>query len=179
MFSERIEKLELSARGLVAGLGDTSDAVCAFLYGLEVGQAQFDIDGLGVSAGVCIPVDVDDILIIETSNDVNDRVGFADIAEELISQPFTLRGTFYEPRNIDELDRRGHDRLGMDEILELFEANVGDGDDPGVGLDRTEWIVLGLDSSRSECVENGALPDVREADDAASQCHGRRMFPNS
>ena len=115
----------------------------------------------------------------ERFNDVNDRVGFSDIAEELISQPFTLRGTFYEPRNIDELDRRGHDRLGMDEILELFEANVGDDDDPGVGLDRTEWIVLGLDSSRSECVENGALPDVREADDAASQCHGRRMFPNS
>jgi len=67
----------------------------------------------------------------------------------------------------------------MDEVLESFEAYVGNDDDPRVGLDRAKWVVLGLYARRCERVEDCALPDVGEADDAASKCHGRRMFPYS
>jgi len=38
---------------------------------------------------------------------VDDGVHFADVGEELIAEPFALRGALHEPGDIDELDNCG------------------------------------------------------------------------
>jgi hypothetical protein len=122
---------------------------------------------------------VDDVLVVEAADDVEDRVGLADVGEELVAEALALGRALHEPGDVDELDGRRHDGLRVDDRLELVEARIRDDDDARIGLDRAERIVLRLDSRRREGVEESALPDVREADDAASESHGRRMFPNS
>ena len=157
---------------------DAFQAVDALLHGFEVGESELEFDRLDVSEGVGRAVDVDHVFVVEAANHVHDRVGLPDISEKLVAEPLPLRRTLDEASDVDEFDRRRHDGLGVDQLVELAQPDVGDGDDPGIGLDRAEGIVLGLDPRGGERVEDRAFSDVGETDDAAGECHGRRILPN-
>ena len=114
--------------------------------GGEVGQRELGVDRLDVGDRVDLARDVHDVLVDEAAHDVRDRVGLADVGEELVAQALALRRAGDEARDVDELDRRRHHPLGLRDRGERREARIGHLDDADVGLDRAE-----RDSSRRRC----------------------------
>ena len=70
-----------------AALDEVGDAL---LEAFEVGQQQLGLDHLGVGDRVDLVRDVLDVVILEAAQDVDDGVDLADVAEELVAEPFAL-----------------------------------------------------------------------------------------
>ena len=60
------------------------------LDGGQVGQAELGLDHLDVGDRVDLAGDVDHVLVVEAAHDVDDRVGLADVGEELVAQALAL-----------------------------------------------------------------------------------------
>jgi len=139
--------------------------------GVEVGEEELGVDDVDVVEGVDSAGDVDDLGVGEAPDDVEDGVGGADVAEELIAEAFTLGGAFDEAGDVDELHGGGDEGLGLDEGGDFLETLIGHGDDARVGVDGAERVVGGLRLGRGECVEDGGFSYVRQADDSAIERH--------
>ena len=116
---------------------------------------------------------MDHVRIVEAAHDVGDRGHFADVGEELVAEALALVGALHQAGDVDELDRRGHDRrdaipFGV-QLGERREPGVGNGHDADVLVDGGEGVVGRLDASLGDRVEQGALPDVGKAHDADSE----------
>ena len=122
-------------------------------------------------AGSTRPDDVHDVRVLEAAHDVRDRVDLADVREELVAEALALRRAGDEARDVDELDRRRDDLLGLRDGRERVEARVGHRHDADVRVDGAERVVLGRDAGARQRVEEGGLADVRQADDAAADPH--------
>src|SRR3546814_9261516 len=83
----------------------------ALFQAFEIGQQQLGLDRLGIGDRVDPVLDMLDVVILETAQDVDDRVNLADVAEELVAQPFALRRAAHQPRAVDEgeLGRRSEE----------------------------------------------------------------------
>ena len=57
--------------------------------------------------------DVNHVLVLEAAHDVRDRVGFADVGEELVAEAFALRRAGDQSGDVDEFDHRRQDALGL------------------------------------------------------------------
>src|SRR3546814_18977614 len=79
-----------------------------------------------------------DVVVLETAQDVDDRVDLADIAEELVAQSFALRRAAHQSRDIDEGELGRDDLLAARDRGELVEPVVGARDIADVRLDRAE-----------------------------------------
>src|SRR3546814_14824897 len=53
----------------------------ALFEAFEVGQQQFGLDRLGIGDGIDLVLDMLDVVILETAQDMDDRIDFADVAE--------------------------------------------------------------------------------------------------
>jgi len=128
--------------------------------GVQVGQDELHVDDLDVAHGVDGAVDVGDVRVVETSDDVDDGVHLADVPQELVAQALALACAPHEPRDVDELHRRvGHLR-GLDDGGDVLEPLVGHLDDPRVGVDRAEGVIGHLGAGAGQRVEEGRFPDV-------------------
>ena len=58
--------------------------------------------------------DVDDFGVMEAADHVQDRVGLADVREELVAQAFALAGAFDDAGDVDELHGGGDDGVRLD-----------------------------------------------------------------
>jgi hypothetical protein len=146
-------------------------AVQALFHRGQIGQAKLGLDDLDVGDRVDLAGDVDDVLVLETAHHVDDGVGLADMAEELVAQALALAGPGHQAGDVDELDDRRHHALGLDDGGQLVEPRVGQLDDAHVRLDGAERIVLGRDAGFRQRVEEGGLADVGQSDDAALEAH--------
>ncbi|KGD42250.1 hypothetical protein DO70_6530 [Burkholderia pseudomallei] len=142
------------------------------LDGAEVGERELGVDDFDVVERAHLAGDVDDVLVLEAAHDVRDRIGFADVREELVAEALALARAGDEARDVDEFDDGRHDALGLDDFGERLQACVRHLDDADVRLDRAERIVLGGDAGLRQRVEQGGLADVGQADDAAFEAHG-------
>ena len=86
----------VALRALLEQSGD------ALLEAFEVGQQQFGLDHFGVGDGIDLVGDMLDVVILEAAQDVDDGVDLADVAEELVAEPFALGRAFDEPGDVDE-----------------------------------------------------------------------------
>ncbi len=130
------------------------------------------MDHLDVGDRVDLSGDMDDVGVLEAAHDVGDRVGLADIREELVAETLALRCARDQSRDVDELHDRGDDLLRLVDRGELFQARVGYFDHADVGLDGAERIVLRGDARLGERVEERGLAHVGQPDDAALEAHG-------
>ena len=62
----------------------------AFFEAFEVGQEEFGLDHFGIGDRVDLVGDMLDVVILEATQDVDDRVDLADVTEELVAEPFAL-----------------------------------------------------------------------------------------
>ena len=94
--------------------------------------------------------DVDHVLAVEAAHHVDDRVGLADVGEELVAEALALGRAGDEAGDVDELDHRRNDALGLDDRRQRCKPGIRQFDDADVGLDRAEG------SSRRRCQPSSA-----------------------
>src|SRR5688500_20091028 len=81
-----LEGRQLRERLLVAGTRRSPRLVEALLNGCEVGECQLELDDFAIARGIDGAHHVCHILVLETANDVNDRIRLADVREKLVAQ---------------------------------------------------------------------------------------------
>ena len=83
-------------------------AIC-FSTVAEIGERQLGVDDLDVGDRIDLAGDVDDVVVVEAAHHVRDRVGLADVGEELVAEAFALGRAGDQAGDVDELhDRRNH-----------------------------------------------------------------------
>ena len=142
------------------------------LEGLQVGENELGIDGLHVGGRVDFAVDVHDIRIGESTDDLRDRVRLADVGEKLVAEPLADGRALDDSRDVDEGDRSGEDALAAKQLRQPVEPGIRKADDTDVGLDRGERVVRGEHLVFGEGVEEGGLADIGQSDDCNSESHG-------
>ena len=161
-----------AGRLLVAALHGLGGAVHGLLGHREVGERQLGVDDVDVRNRVDASGHVHDVVVVEAAHHVRDRVGLADVREKLVAETLALRGAGHQAGDVDELDGRRQDLLGVRDIGQQREARIGHGHHADVGIDGAERVVLGRDLRARERVEKRGLAHVGEADDAALDAHG-------
>jgi len=175
-FPQKLERLAEHARHdlrllVPAGafLGRGRDTL---FQAFEVRQHQLSLDHFGVGDGIDLVRDVLDIVVLEAAKDMHNRVNLANIAEELVAQPFALARAFHETGDVDERQLGRHDLGRLGDRGNLVEPFIGNCDLAHIRLDRAERIVGGLRGLRfGEGVEQRRLADVGQADDSAAETH--------
>jgi hypothetical protein len=74
-------------------------------------------------------VDVYDVLVLETADDVRNGIAFPDVAKELVSQPLPSARAPHQSCDVHEVDRRGDDAFAADHLGhgdQAFVRNSGD-----------------------------------------------------
>ena len=138
------------------------------LDGLHVGEDQLGVDRVDVVGRIHLAVDMHDVVVLERAHDLADRVGLADVGQELVAQAFAFGGALDDAGDVDEGDGRGHDLLGVHQLGEHGKALVRQRNDAGVRLDGGERVVFGEDIIARQRVEHGGLADIRQANDSDS-----------
>ena len=173
LLGERRLDLGLLAAGLRRGLR----LLEPLLGGLDVGQGQLQLDDVDVAHRVDRARDVDHVRVVEAAHHHQDRVGLADVRQELVAEALALRRALDEARDVDDLDDRRDDLLRLDVLADPLQALVGDRDHADVGIDRAERIVCRLGLTGRERVEDRALAHIGQADDADGEGHGPQCLP--
>ena len=116
--------------------------------------------------GLMSPFDVHHVFIFVTADDVQNGIHVAQVAEKLVAEPFAPRCAPHQPGDIDQLKNGRNDFLRFDVAVDRRQPRIGNRHGADVRLDRAKRIVLAGDAHGRERVEQRALSDVRQSDDA-------------
>ena len=141
------------------------------LDGLHIRQDQLGVDRVDVVRRVHAAVDVHDVVVLERTHDLADRVGLADVGQELVAQALALGRALDDAGDVHERDGGRHDLLGVHELGEHRQTVVRQRHDAGIRLDGGERIVLRQHVVAGQCVEQCGLAHVRQADDSNGKRH--------
>ena len=155
----------LGHRVAVAALRRSADALEPALGLLEVGVDQLGLDRLDVGQRVDTALGMDHVRILVRADDMDDRVGLADVREELVAETLALVRAGDEAGDVVKRDRVGHDLRGPHDLRDRVEARVHDGHDCHIRLDRRERVVRGFRGGSRQRREQRGLAGVRHPDD--------------
>ena len=119
---------------------------------------------------------MDNIVILEAADHMYDCIHFPDMAEELVPESFTPAGAFHQAGDIHKLNRCGRDLLRMVHLRQYIQPVVRNHHNTGIGLNRTEWIILGLRTRICNSIEQGAFPDVWQSNNSELHFIFKRSF---
>ena len=88
-------------------------------------------------------------VVVVGADDVQQRVGLADVGQELVAEPLALVRARDEAGDVVELDRVRDDARGADRARHRVEPLVVHRDDRDVRLDRRERVVRRLRARRA------------------------------
>lgn len=133
---------------------------------LNVLETELGRDDLHVTDGVDVTLDMDNLGVIESTDDLEDTVDGTDVRQESVAETSTGRSTGGQTGNVDAGQERRDPGSGLVDVGEPVEALVGDGDTSLLGVDGRVREVGGLAEVRlREGVEERRLADVGETDD--------------
>ena len=138
------DEIETLLGVLVAALGFLLQRRRALFEAFEIGEHQLGLDRLDIVERRDLARDMGDVVILETAHDMGDGVAFADVCEELVAEPLTLRGAAHEAGDIDEGEPRRDDFLGMGDLRQDLEPRIGHRHIADIRLDRAEGIIRRL-----------------------------------
>ncbi len=119
---------------------------------------------------------VDDVVVFETTDDLDDGVGFTDGGEELVAEARAFGGALDQAGDVHELDGGGHQLVGAGDFREHGEAGIGHGDDADVRIDGAEGIVGRLRlAGAGHGIEEGRFSDVGQSYDSGLEHGGGRV----
>ena len=144
MGQQHIDEFDFFFRFLVARLGFFLARLPAFFQGGDVGEDQLRIDDFNVAHRVHTAQFVNDVVIFKTAHHLHDRIGLADIGEELVPQSGTLRSTFHQTGDVHEFNRGRHQFFRSGNFREHRESGIGHGDHADIRVDRAKRIIRGL-----------------------------------
>ena len=93
-------------------------------------------------------------------------------ARNWLPSPSPRDAPLYQPGDVDEGDRRRHDRRVLVQLGQRVQPRIGHRDHPDVGVDGRERVVGRQDTVVRQGVEEGRLADIGETDDPDRQRHG-------
>ena len=125
----------------VTASGDLGDPVDPLLQTLDICQQQFRLDRLDIPDRVDMAVNVGDVLIFKSPDDMQNSVRLFDVGEKLVSKPLPFAGPFNKSGDIHKLDHRVLDTFRVDDLGQFVQTVVRYGNKGLVRLDRTEGIV--------------------------------------
>ena len=105
------------------------------------------------------------IVVVEATDDVDDGIALADVAQKLIAKAFALAGTFHKASDIYYLTRGGNNSSRMYNLGKLGQSLVGNDNDAQVGLYRTEREVGCLSFGARQTIEQCGLTHVGQSHD--------------
>ena len=94
---------------VTAHLGNLFHLAQAVLNRFEIFQLKFCVDDFFVAHGVYAAVHMHHVVIVEAAQHMDNGVRFANIAEELVAETFTLRCAFYEACDVYDFHGGRHD----------------------------------------------------------------------
>jgi hypothetical protein len=148
------------------------------LEAFEVRKHQFGLDRLGIRYRIDLVLDMLDVVVFEAAQHVDDGVHLADVAEELVTEPFALRRAAHQTGDVDERKLRRDDLLAAGDARQLVQPRIGHADLADIGLDRAERIIRRLRRLRlGQRIEQGGLADIGQSDDAAFETHFYSVIP--
>ena len=110
-----------------------------------------------------------DVRVFEAADDFGDGIGFTDVAEEFIAQAFAFGRTGDEAGDVDEAHDSRDCFFRFIHVGQDLEAFVRDFYDADIRFDRAEGVVCRFCAGLGNRVEQCALTDIRQADDAYFQ----------
>ena len=144
----------------------------ALFQAFKVGEHQFGFDRVGVGDRVDLALDMGDVVILETAQDMHDGIDFADIGEELVAEAFALGRAAHQTRNIDEAELRFDDLGAAADLGDGLKPIVGHRDAAFIGFDGAEGIIRRLRRlCFGERIEQGGLAHIGKTDDTATKTH--------
>jgi len=138
----------------------------------QIGQAELQVDHLGIAGRPHRAAHVDHVVVFKTTHHVHDRVDLADVGQKLVAQALPLAGAFHQAGDIDKLHLGGDDLLAAAHVGEQLQAGIWHRHDARIGLDRAERIVGGFGLGVGhQGVEQGRLAHIGQTDDSGFE-HG-------
>src|SRR3990172_2961032 len=113
--------------------------VARFLFnGLKILQDEFRFYDFNVTLGIDSSIYVNNIRVVETTDDMGNRVDVADVGEKLISKPFSFAGTLHKAGNVNELDGRWDDFWRSIDLCQTVNPGIGNRHNTDVRVDSTK-----------------------------------------
>ena len=159
MFFHPIEQVNLCQIFLVAFCG-LNCFVDASIQNIQVREDEFEVDNFDIAFWTDAALDMDNFSVLKAADNVNNRVYFADIGEEFISQTFTLGSALYKTRNIDKFDDGRSNLIGVVKICKFIQTMVGNRYGAEIRLDGAERVVCRLRACVGNCVKQGTFADI-------------------
>ncbi|CAI8403649.1 MAG: Uncharacterised protein [Cyanobium sp. ARS6] len=119
---------------------------------------------------------MDHIVILKTSNNVDDGVDLADVGQKFVAQPFTLTGSLHQAGDIDELHTCGDGFGAVTQIREPLQPGIRNRHGSDIRLDGAEREIgsLGL-SIGHQGVEESGLAHIGQTDDSGFEHGGKSI----
>ena len=96
---------------------------------------------------------------------MDNGIGHADVAQELIAQTLAAGGTLYQTSDVHELNNSGSGLLGVIHLGQLVQTIVRNRHHTHIGVDGAEGIVGTLSASVGNSIKQGALAHVGQTHD--------------
>lgn len=138
----------------------------SLLYPVNVLEPELGGDDLHVTEGVDVALNVDDLSVVESTNDLEDTVDGSHVGQESVSETGTGGSTGGKTSDVNAREEGGDLALGLVQIAEPEEAVVRDGDTRLFWLDSGVREVGSLSEiALGDHVEEGRLADVGKTND--------------
>ena len=100
----------------------------SLLNELDILDTELLADNLKITDGVDITLDVNDLGIIETSDDLEDGIDGADVGQESVSETSTSGGTTGQTSNVVDGKMSRNSRLGVVVLAQPVVTLIGNND---------------------------------------------------
>ena len=117
-----------------------------------------------------------DVAIVKAAQHMDDSVTLADVAQELVAQPFALTGTFHQSCNINNVAHSGHNPARMHQLSQFGESFIGHTHLSELRVNCTKRKVCRLCLSTRQTVEKRRFAHVRQTHNTCFQCHLILLF---
>ena len=149
--------------------------LCLFDFLLEefqIGEHQLRQNQLQIAGGIDGILDMDDVRIIEQTDDMRDGINRADMPKKLITKTFAFARAFDKTRDVDEFHRGGNRFGGMFQFDKLVDTRIRNRHDARIRLDGAEREIGGRRTAVAEGVEESGFADVRQSHKTTCETHG-------
>ena len=141
----------------------------------DVGQHELGLNGFDVALRVDLLGNVLDIGVAEETNDLANRIGLANVGQELIAQALALACAGNQASNVNEFDRCRHDFSRMVDFREFIQTIIGNGNHARIGLNGGKRIVRSEPGFLGKGGEKRRLANVGQANNTDRKRHAHPL----
>eukprot|EP00128_Syssomonas_multiformis_P014504 Colp12_sorted_trinity150504_noHs@17265 len=167
---ELLSHFKLSLESLITGAAAlTGHRVDLVLSELNILKKELVVDDLKIADGINTTLDVGDILLLESTANMENTIDALNVRQESVTKTLTLRGTLHKTGNISDVEESG-DIVGRLVVSnEPVEALIRDSATGLVGINCAEGEVLSSSRALGKHVEESGLADVRKTNNTHSK----------